>query len=316
MEGPTMDRYQPKLTYQLDGSATAGEDCGVRTAMHALDFASGGKVRTSKDVMRRRMHKATGPTSSQDIKAGIESFGAAMKKEGLRPAWMHRFEPSPFADARRALEDGKAVVVQANYGVVNRQQRAGRVTDLSGDHAFMGSHSVLAIDIDQRGDGAYWKILDPLCDGRRSEIPTGPRWWPEWLVRRAAAKMDCVWGRDADGHEIHGPAGRGRITGGIVGRARTLTDPETDTDEHQSGGPDRQSRGDRIADLKAEKQALKVEIAALKEELTAAEEEVDWAARRISELEGALGMAAAIPEADSGTSADDAQPVAADSERS
>lgn len=198
-------RFQP----QLDGSPTAGEDCGVRALSMGIDYATYGALRPAVKELRRRMGVYTGATKMSNLNSAIETYDdSEMKPHGYTGLKMYDRYAAPFDDAvATPLANGHYVIVQVDYEVVNKV-----APRLSGDPNFQGNHSVgfRGTRINARGVRQY-KAFDPLCDGRREGIPKGPQWWPENLLREAAAAF----------------AGRDKATSGRIMRAKAIAPPTT-----------------------------------------------------------------------------------------
>ena len=205
-----MGGYRPAHQTQLDGSATQGEDCWVRTASMAVDFATyGGKVPSVKAI-RDRADVPSGAGNTADQERAIESYDTPDETGGRQDLEYHRHVADPWGDlpVNPLTNAAKVVILSIDYGVVNAQKPV-----LSGDPNFDGNHSVIFAGSRVNGDGKTEVLcFDPLYDGRRSGIPQGPQWWPIWLAKEAA----------------FGFAGEGKWTGGIIEHAYLLEPDEPD----------------------------------------------------------------------------------------
>jgi len=302
-----MDCSDVVFRNQLRGGPTQGEDCGVVSTAMALDFITCGQVDKDVRQIRSAMGVRTGPTRTVEQEAALRKF--ALSPERLRTIGERKHRPPkvqrrvlvPFEEAREALEAGKALVISIGYRVVN-----GRRPGLSGDRGFQGCHSIFAAAIrDEPKGGRSWLIYDPLYNvpgEPRRPVPTGPQWWPEWLMRRAAARMNVLMGHDAQGQEIRGEVGPGRIVFVAVTRPRPRRPDAPDTDDEENDdaraprgsvdeGPRPATDGDDAAEelvrARAQVSRLRARIADLEAENEAAEE-------RLEELETAMGDVAAV----------------------
>jgi hypothetical protein len=319
-----MDCVDAVFRTQLAGGPTQGEDCGVVAAAIALDFMTCGKVDKGVRQLRRAMGVESGPTRTVDQETALRAFAldperiARLRERGFRPPRVRRRVLVPFEVAREALRRGHGLVIPLSYRVVNRKRPG-----LSGDRGFLGMHSVFAAAIREDGDGSRsWLIHDPLYNvpgDPRRPVPTGPQWWPEWLVRRAAGRMSVILGQNADGGEIRGEVGIGRIVCVEVVRPR-LRRPdepeiEEEEEEEEGGGQTRPGRGPRGgvrpadggADHAEELARARLEVARLKAQLADLEAENSAAEARIEELEAAVGaVAAAVASVADGAAAETA----------
>lgn len=292
-----MDCSNVVFRNQLRGGPTQGEDCGVVATAMALDFITCGQVDKDVRQIRNAMGVKTGPTRTIEQEAALRTFALSderlrkIRERGQRPPKVQRRVLVPFEEARDALEAGKALVISIGYRVVNRRRPG-----LSGDRAFQGCHSIFADGIrDDPKGGRSWRIFDPLYNVPGEPwrpVPTGPQWWPEWLVRRAAARMNVVMGHDAQGDEIRGEVGPGRIVFVAVTRPRPRRPDVPDTDdEDEDEGPrpanDAPDPAEQFLRSRAQVARLRARIADLEAENEAAEE-------RIGELEAAVGDVAAL----------------------
>jgi hypothetical protein len=201
--------YQPKHQRQLNGTATAGEDCGVRSTSMAIDFATKGKTVPTVLALRTRMGVKAGSTTTADQKKGAESYDTKAETGGRKPIKANRQVGVPFDTFVPALKNGNvAVVLSLSYKVVNNKK-----PNLSGDRAFNGSHSVMFLG-SRTASGGGTEVLswDSLYDGRRTGIPKGPQWWPLWLVEDACNAFAAA-------------AGSGKATGLIIPTPALLSVP-------------------------------------------------------------------------------------------
>lgn len=187
-------KHQPQLGrgIPVPGGAQGSRDCGPRTIQMALDAATRGELVPSIQEIRKRMGKP-GPqtTNTFDADRCVESYGGSdMFKLDRRGLDYDRFTGSTFlpllTDAVRA---GEPIQLAIDYGRFNREMRR-----KTGDPAFDGGHSVLVHGWKRSGSGQQWYLFDPLDDGRRPGIPTGPRWVPKDALISAWRSFGCFFG--------------------------------------------------------------------------------------------------------------------------
>jgi hypothetical protein len=152
-----------RLVPQINGLVVGAANCGPCTACMTVDFATGGRIRPTPLEIRRRMGVPYGPTDVQDQIRSVESYD---DETVVRTILLGR---------------EKWLGLVLDYGVVNDE-----AMKLSGDKVFRGLHFLGAFGARRLADGTYVvHVWDPLADGRRKGIPTGPDWWPMEVVRHA-----------------------------------------------------------------------------------------------------------------------------------
>jgi hypothetical protein len=191
--------YVPPLVEQLHGpDPTAGSDCAIACAAMAIRFATCEKVNPNIDKVREQsgLDEPNPPpddysTTMSEYAKAVNAFDGRAKEAGFsdgigasvkeRGPWDSG--DSGLAPTIRAEE--KWVTVFVDYGVLNDREPS-----KSGDKGFRGSHAVSVFGYtpkDETSDGtAKCKVFDPLCDGRRAEIPKGPTWWKMSTMQAAA----------------------------------------------------------------------------------------------------------------------------------
>jgi len=195
------------LEAQLDGSATEGVDCGVASTVMAIDYATGGKVRTTTERVRNKMGTRA-PTNPWDWQRAMRGFRDVARKQGLRPL---RSSIASGADLERLrtilFERKRPVIIALDYGTVaDKSRRHWSSTD------FRGAHAVMLRKGRERGGRLKVKVFDPLADGRRvggRKMARGPEWWDWSVVKQAAASL-----RDSKGQLVF--PGRDRWIGLVV----------------------------------------------------------------------------------------------------
>lgn len=179
--------YAPRLECQLDGSTTAGEDCGVSTVSTAVDWSTRGDKHPSTEKVRKNMGVPSGPTNTADQKKACDAFQVPYE----------RLVSAPVGRLKDAILENKFVSVSMDYGRVSNNH-----PELSGDKDFHGSHTIGVLGHRHREDGSLEVgVWDPLYDGRRSDIPDGAQWWPWELLANTCEDFTGT---------------QGTFTGGIV----------------------------------------------------------------------------------------------------
>ena len=174
--------YWPRLQPQLDGSKTAGEDCGPRAASTGCDWATDGKLVPTMPDFRKRAGRLTGDTNTEQLTKALVSYDTVKETGGRTDIKAYRKVAQSRNVLREAVTAGKYVVVQMSYAVLNELRPA-----LSGDRRFQGMHSIGVVGHRVREGEVQWRVYDSLADGRRAGIAKGPDWWPRWLVEATAA---------------------------------------------------------------------------------------------------------------------------------
>ena len=195
------------LEAQLDGSATEGVDCGVASTVMAIDYASGGRIRTTTERVRNKMGTKE-PTNPWDWQRAMRGFRDVAKKQGLRPLRCNIASGADFERLRSILFDRKRpVIVALDYGTIaDKSRRHWSSTD------FRGAHAVLLRKGRERGGRLKVKVFDPLADGRTvggRRMIKGPNWWDWSVVKQAAGNV-----RDSSGQLVF--PGRDRWIGLVV----------------------------------------------------------------------------------------------------
>jgi hypothetical protein len=171
-----------RLVPQINGLVVGAANCGPCTACMTVDFATGGRIRPTPLEIRRRMGVPYGPTDVQDQIRSVESYDDETVHVGLRPVDSTPHFDDDWEVVRTILLGReKWLGLVLDYGVVNDE-----AMKLSGDKVFRGLHFLGAFGARRLADGTYVvHVWDPLADGRRKGIPTGPDWWPMEVVRHA-----------------------------------------------------------------------------------------------------------------------------------
>lgn len=176
--------YLPKLQAQLGrgtpvpGATRGSRDCGPRSVSMAVDAATQGSVKLSVAQARSRMG-VPGPQLSNvdDAKRGVESVSG-----------LSYYRLVTVARLRQAVVSGRPVHLCIDYGTFNR------LAGHSGDPRFTGGHSVMVLGQRKHDGAVWWRLFDPLDDGRRAGIPKGPRWVKRRHLLQAA--LDFGGGQD------------------------------------------------------------------------------------------------------------------------
>ena len=171
--------YHPRPYRQLGrgvpvpGKSRGSMDCGPATVRMGIRQLTRGELDPSIEDIRARMGKpGPVPTSTADALRAVNSYNAPeMGPLDRRPLNYQRLTGAMFEPLLRdAVKGGAFVQVAIDYGTFNRLM--GR----TGDPNFRGGHSVGIHGWDRRGGRTVWQLFDPLDDGRRTGIPSGPRW--------------------------------------------------------------------------------------------------------------------------------------------
>jgi hypothetical protein len=238
------------LEAQLDGSKTEGIDCGVASTVMAIEYASGGKIRTTTERVRRAMGEQ-GPTNPWDWQRAFRAFRVPARKAGLRPLRSTIADGADFARLRTLLfEKRRPVIVALDYGTIAR-----RLPRQWSSNSFHGAHAVLLRKGRERGGKLKVKVFDPLADGRTvggRRVVKGPAWWDWAVVRDAAANV-----RESDGSLVY-PT-RDRWLGLVVWGPRPIVkdkpeepeEPPIDDPEDEPDDPEDplEALGDVASDL-------------------------------------------------------------------
>ena len=184
--------YCPPLTEQLHGpDPTAGSDCAIACARMALQFATCGRIDASIDKIRKQsgLDKPDPPgdystTMTEYVKA-LNSFDARARELGYDGITANSVERGRWTDLEPKLKaEDRWATVFVDYGVVNDREPS-----KTGDKGFRGAHAVSVYGYKSKSetsDGTVkYRVFDPLCDGRRSDIPKGPVYWKASTLKDA-----------------------------------------------------------------------------------------------------------------------------------
>jgi hypothetical protein len=156
----------------LDVQLPGASDCGPASAAMAVAFGSCGVHLPSKDHIRTQIGHP-GATSLPELAAVIRSYGVMTL----------RAKDAPWGKADAWLASSRNIILLGiDYGTVNDLKPG-----LSSCRSFRGGHYVVARFTRPVRGTLRVKVYDPLADGRRPGIPSGPQLWPLWLIRTAAA---------------------------------------------------------------------------------------------------------------------------------
>lgn len=186
--------YCPPHVEQLHGpDPTAGSDCAICCSRMAIMFATCGKVDPSPDKIRKQSGLDE-PEPAGDYSTTITEYAKAVNAfddeardrgypDGIG-AGVH--ERGQWDDLEPVLKDEqKWVTLFVDYGVLNNKEPS-----KSGDPNFNGSHAISVFGYtpaSETSDGTHkYRVFDPLCDGRKSNIPKGPTYWKAATLRDAA----------------------------------------------------------------------------------------------------------------------------------
>lgn len=175
---PYVPRHQKQLVrgIPVPGRTTGSRDCGPRTIQMGIDFLTKGDLVVGIADLRKRMGRpGPQPTNVQNAKTGVESY----RKPKVNRKPLKYYIKTRISDLAPAVAKGKYAQLAIDYGKFN---------DLmfkTGDPNFRGGHSVGVLGQRKKNGVVQWLLFDPLDDGRRSNIPKGPRWVPKWKLVRA-----------------------------------------------------------------------------------------------------------------------------------
>lgn len=187
---PVPTDYLPPHLHQLDGTKYAGGNCGPTATAMGLAWSTGGRVAPSPAGVRRALdgvwvgQKADPPTNAtslSDLQRAWSTFRDNAKAKGLRLGAFVRELMAPWSAVDEALDAGKAVILQYDYGTIREL-----VPGLSGSPSFTGMHVAIIFRRRVTGRRKEYLVYDGLYDGRRKGIPKGPQWVPAWALKRAA----------------------------------------------------------------------------------------------------------------------------------
>ena len=186
--------YNPPHIEQLHGpDPTCGSDCAICVARWALMFASDGKVNPSPDKIRKQagLDKPDPPpsdysTTMSEYQRALKAFDQRFRDLGWTGVTANRTERGRWTDLEPILKaEAKAVCIFVSYATLNDREPS-----KSGDPKFGGAHAIGVLGYkgkSETGDGTVkYRIMDPLCDGRRKSIPKGFTWWKASTLRDAA----------------------------------------------------------------------------------------------------------------------------------
>ncbi len=191
----TCSNYCPPLTEQLHGpDPTAGSDCAIAVARMAIMFATCGNLDPSIDKIRAQsgLDKPDPPgsgdysTTIHEYRQAVDSFDKRAREVGYDGIGAGVHERARWDDLEPVLKaEAKWVCLFVDYGVLNAREPA-----KSGDTGFHGSHAIGVFGYtpsSETSDGTVkYRVHDPLCDGRRPEVPKGPTYWKASTLRDAA----------------------------------------------------------------------------------------------------------------------------------
>ena len=165
--------YTPRLDTQLGrgirvpGRTRGSRDCGPRTWRMGIDAVTKGDLRPGIKELRKR-GSVSGPqqTSIFDAKKAVESYKRPPGRKALKYTIVRKV-----ADVKTAAAKQRGVHICVHYGEWNK-----RTSGYTGDPNFQGGHSMLVKGQRYYRGTKQWLVLDPLEDGRRSNIRQGPTW--------------------------------------------------------------------------------------------------------------------------------------------
>jgi hypothetical protein len=184
-----MSEIRPiRLQKQLDGSPEQNDNCVAASAADAvLRARKNVKPATSFPWVTTKL-----PTMSSTIRQWCNAHFDTSVVKGLYQKWVIAAVKAMYGvslgyafgvdwnTARAFLLDHRGTTLTINYALIQGTQYAAS--------GFYGRHRIYLNE--ERWNAAKNRretlVYDPLADGRHPWIPTGPQWWPNTLVRRAA----------------------------------------------------------------------------------------------------------------------------------
>lgn len=157
------------LVPQFDGGPLAGLNCNCACGAMLVALETGGQKHPTGSEFRSHVRNdnntpdvAGGTHPSQIVECAKRVYGVTLDQRVM-----------PFEDAwKLGARTDVAVSMSISYAVISG-------TRFDASPGFTGFHQVVL---------SGGKVADPLADGRRPGIPTGPEPWPKDLLRRAAGK--------------------------------------------------------------------------------------------------------------------------------
>ena len=183
-----MTAYEPRFQSQLGRGPTDTTDCGVRSTQMAIDWATNGARRPRPEELRTRMGVTDGGTSPADWVEAIESYDTAEELDGkFEHLSASDVTDSPTAWQRVAshIAAGRGAVLAVDYRIYRRLMPA-----KAGSATFNGNHAIFFLGCRKRATGTQFLAWDPLNDGRRAGIPSGPVWVDSAKVRAACERVN------------------------------------------------------------------------------------------------------------------------------
>lgn len=161
--------YRPRWVGQLVGtSPLRSENCGMASAAMALDRATLGAKTATAEEMRARQRDQVGGTDLNDVALAIENSG-----EQITVLWGDSYD-----HFRNWVSNGRGAVLSGDYYVIANR--------LSCQPNFDKGH---AIYVNEYSAAFGFYCYDPLCDGRRSGVSKGAKWYPEAMIRAYGASF-------------------------------------------------------------------------------------------------------------------------------
>jgi hypothetical protein len=168
------------LVPQLDGSEHAGDNCGPASLASLARWATEHEYAPTPTEVRRMMRDFVNGTQMSEHKVAWERMQPKMDALGWTvPNLLYR-GVTQFDRMEIALVKGNAVTVAINYGKLDYS------SGLKCSRTFNGLHSVAITKTRLRKGKREFKVIDPLADGRRPEVPRGPLWYPRETLREVA----------------------------------------------------------------------------------------------------------------------------------
>lgn len=173
--------YWPRHRIQLRRPLTGSVDCGPRAVQVAYDFATRGRFVGIERL--RELMRVPGPEPTN-----VFEWSRALTALGVRH---ERYAGGSWTTAMHALRRGDGVVLAIRYGVL-----VDRTPWAAGSLSFRGGHAIYVQALRRGRDGRRrTRSFDSLYDGRRREVPDGPRPVRVGVLEHAAGSLAGAAGR-------------------------------------------------------------------------------------------------------------------------
>lgn len=159
-------------TFQAQNPAISGDrygwlNCAAYVGAMGASYATCQPKRTTGAAVRSFTNEPIPDPSSPGL--SVNQVQEALDDLGVP---VTTFLKATWADVQKWVDGGRFVSLAVQYSVI-------RLTRFSGDRTFYGGHAI--------GVPPGWEAMDPLCDGRRSDIYRYQKeTYPRELLKKAA----------------------------------------------------------------------------------------------------------------------------------